>query len=372
MKVWLIIGVLLGTVAALGGLLVAASGIIPIKASSGHFAITEWFLQFSKERSVAMHTIGLKLPPLDSPALVIRGAGAYEVGCRPCHGSPDLPHPRIPRAMLPPPPYLPERIPDWEPEELFYIVKHGIKFTGMPAWVSQQRDDEVQAVVAFLLEFPKLDAAGYRRLVHGDRDRELAKRGSKAPLAELAGNEPPPTAASENCARCHGDDGLGRGDGAFPRLAGQRSEYLLNALKAYATDKRQSGIMQPVAAAFGDAELRALANHYARLKPAAPPAAPAGPSDRIERGRKIAREGIPDQNVPSCAECHGPQSTKRSPAYPILAGQHTDYLVLQLELLKERKRGGSSYVHIMHKIVPRLGREQIRDVSAYYASLPVE
>src|SRR5690606_30483543 len=135
---------------ALAGFLVAASGIIPIKASSGHWAITEWFLEFSMSRSVATHSLGIKTPPLDDPALILKGAGHYENGCMPCHGSPALPYPRVAWSMTPPPPNLTRSISEWKPKELFYIVKHGVKFTGMPAWPSQVRDDEVWAMVAFL------------------------------------------------------------------------------------------------------------------------------------------------------------------------------------------------------------------------------
>ena len=167
-KHWAFTIVALLAVLAVGGFLVAVSGIVPIKASSGHWPITTWFLQLAKHRSVATHTLGLKAPALDEPQLVLKGAGHYETGCRPCHGSPELRHPRIVQQMLPPPPYLPPRLSAWEPDELFYIVKHGIKFTGMPAWPARQRDDEVWAMVAFLRALPTLDAAAYRRLVHGD------------------------------------------------------------------------------------------------------------------------------------------------------------------------------------------------------------
>lgn len=363
MKMFALIAGVLGTVAALGGLLVAASGAIPIKASSGHWAITEWFLQFSKTRSVATHTLGMRLPDLSDPALVLRGAGAYESGCRPCHGSPALRNPRIARAMLPQPPYLPDRVPHWEPEELFYIVKNGIKFTGMPAWPSQVREDEVRAVVAFLLKFPSLDEAGYAELVHG----EVPDGASNEPLAELGGDNPPPKAARENCARCHGRDGRGRGGVVAPRIAGQRAEYLYNALRAYASDRRYSGIMQPVAAALSDREMRKLADYYAKL-PAGPPPSTATDAARRARGQQIATEGIPSQRVPACADCHGPNPRKKNPAYPVLAGLHPEYLATQLELLQQQHRGGSSFVHIMHKIVPRLGAEQIRDVASYYGS----
>jgi hypothetical protein len=69
--------------------------------------------------------------------------------------------------MLPSPPDLSTAVRDWRDRELFWIVKHGIKYTGMPAWVAAQRDDEVWAIVAFLRRLPTLDAAGYRELALG-------------------------------------------------------------------------------------------------------------------------------------------------------------------------------------------------------------
>jgi hypothetical protein len=65
--------------------------------------------------------------------------------------------------MTPHLPYLPPVIPARQPDELFYIVKHGIKFTGMPAWPAQQRDDERWAMVAFLRRLPDLAHASTRR-----------------------------------------------------------------------------------------------------------------------------------------------------------------------------------------------------------------
>ena len=63
-------------VLAVGGFVVAASGIVPLKASAGHWPITAWFLHFAMRRSVATHTLGLEVP----------GARRTEAGaarCRP-------------------------------------------------------------------------------------------------------------------------------------------------------------------------------------------------------------------------------------------------------------------------------------------------
>lgn len=353
---------------AVGGFLVAASGVIPVKASSGHWPITAWFLNFTMSRSVSTHSLGLNAPPLDDPTLVLKGAGHYETGCRPCHGSPQLHHPRIPQAMTPHPPYLPPRIPEWDPEELFYIVKHGVKFTGMPAWPAQQRDDEVWAMAAFLLAYPELDADEYDRLVHGEAPvhREVAA------ISGLPGPESVPPAVAESCARCHGQDGLGRGLGAFPKLAGQSAAYLTAALEAYSFGNRHSGIMEPLAAGLDRESIQKIADYYSRLnRPPSGPVSQVGPEIRaaVDRGEAIAHHGVPDQRVAACIHCHGPAPTPRNPFYPELAGQYPEYLVLQLELFKKKQRGGSSYAHVMQPIAGRLTNQQMQDVALYYGTL---
>ena len=361
---WMIPITTLLVVLGVGGLLVAASGIIPINASSGHWAITRWFLQFSKQRSVATHTLGLKAPPLDEPWLVLKGAGHYEIGCRPCHGSPELHHPRIAQRMEPPPPYLPQTISKWKAEELFYMVKHGIKFTGMPAWPSPQRDDEVWAMVAFLLAFPDLDAKQYRQLVNGETP-------ASEEAVALTALDPEVASASmtKSCAPCHGADGNGREVGAFPKLAGQRPDYFAASLAAYARGERHSGIMEPIAAGLSSEQIRELASHYDSLE--SRPSSPASQesAQSIERGQAIAQRGIPNQDVPACADCHGPNQTPRNPNYPMLAGQHADYLTLQLTLFKQEQRGGTAYAHLMRRVAAGMNSEQMRDVAYYYASL---
>lgn len=361
LRQWLFHSAIFASLLGVGGLLVALSGILPITASSGHWAATAAFLELAKKRAVWTHTLALEPPALDAPWLVLQGAGHYETGCRPCHGSPGERAPVIARSMTPHPPSLAARVPSWEPEELFYIVKHGIKFTGMPAWPALGRDDEVRAMVAFLRELPKLDARRYDQLVHGD----AMARVLRPPLEDL--HEPAPTAVVTSCARCHGEDGLGRGNAAFPKLAGQNRDYLYNALQAYAEGRRHSGMMQPVAAALDPQGWSELASYYAKL-PAHDVAVPQ-PAESVERGRRIATRGIPVQGLPSCAECHGPTASERNPAYPLLAGQYAEYLVGQLELFKRQGRGGSSYQHIMVNVASRLKTEQMRDVARYYASL---
>lgn len=366
MKRWLSRMVLVGALLAVGGFLVAASGVIPIKASSGHWAVTEWFLRFSMKRSLATHSLGIEVPNnLTDPNLVVKGAGHYEIGCRSCHGEPGLPQPRIASRMLPMPPALAPRIRESNPKKLFYVVKHGMKFTGMPAWPSPHRDDEVWAMVAFLLKYPELGPDEYRKLVQREPKTYV-------PMS-LEPSTHPPAAVVESCARCHGGDGLGRGSGAFARLAGQHPEYLRNALEAYASGRRHSGIMGPVATPLTADRIREVAGYYSSLRGPAPSLtdtnAPAVATADIARGETIALHGIPKQRVPACVECHGPGAHRGKPEYPSLAGQSAGYLQLQLTLFNENRRGGSAYAHLMKPVASRLTPEQMGDVTRYFESL---
>jgi cytochrome c553 len=346
-------------VLTVGGLLFAASGVLPLKASSGHWAITEWLLHFSMRRSVKTHALLVSAPPLDDPSLVMRGAAHFDLGCRPCHGSPAGARPEVARAMLPPPPELSPRIQGWTASELFYIVKHGVKFTGMPAWPSQQRDDEVWAVVAFLRQLPDL----------GDREYLALARAAPETTLELgAEGESVPELIRESCARCHGIDGLGRGGGGFPKLAGQRLEYMTRALFAYLEGRRHSGVMKSVVAGLTPDTIAETAAYFSAL-PVPPATEDPETSDDLARGRVIATQGRPERDVPACIECHGPAAMPKNPAYPILSAQYSDYLALQLRLLQGRQRGGSEFLPLMHEFVDRLSDDDIRDVSAYFAAL---
>lgn len=336
----------LAALAALG-LLVAWSGIINVGASSGHWRITYWALHWVMQNSTRTYARLEPEPPanLDTPAHVRRAVGHFETSCAFCHGSPLRVNPVLPAHMTPMPPPLSNASATWSPRELSRIVKHGVKYTGMPAWIAPERDDEVWAMVAFLRALPGLSAADYRKLASGPavpQDRVL-----------------------EGCARCHGLDG-GSSEGAFPVIGGQSEAYLDATLRAFAKGARHSGYMQFAVDGIDDADVRRLAAHYA---------AQPGVSDTVQpaesAGAAIALRGLPKADVPACESCHGAPS-KRSPdhrnrAYPRLAGQDAAYIVGQLRLFKEDARGGTDYAHIMQRIAERLPPEAIAAVATFYS-----
>ena len=154
----------------------------------------------------------IQAPALNDADLVKLGAGHFHGGCASCHGAPGIPVSPIARHMLPPPPDLATSMRPWKDEELFWIVQHGIKYTGMPGWVAIERADEIWAVVAFLKRMPQLDAEGYSELAFGSV--RLANQNGR----ELATVESNPQSTGA-CARCHGAEASGPTSALVPRLA---------------------------------------------------------------------------------------------------------------------------------------------------------
>lgn len=338
-------------------------GLAPIAASSGHWEITNRVLHGTMRRTVIARALTVPVPPLDDPALVVRGARHYETGCAPCHGSPVDQPPVIPSAMAPDPPFLPPRMGRWDDAELFWIVKHGIKFTAMPAWPAQSRDDEVWAMTAFLRVLPNLDDEAYRRLAAAIEGHPADfTAGADAAVVGEAKFE----RVVASCRRCHGAE---TGGDAFPELAGQHAPYIRASLAAYAEGVRFSGIMQPIAAALEPETMHRLAAHFADL-PGLEPAGSLGETD--DSGRAIAEAGNPRTGVPACRHCHGPVEPWRNPRFPRLAGQNADYLAQQLRLFREDRRGGTAFAPIMATIAERLTDAEVAAVAAYYATLDGE
>lgn len=354
---------------ALAGLLFAWSGVLYIGATGGHSAPVGWFLHWVMQNSIRTHALPHQAPDLSDPALLPRGAGHYATSCAPCHGAPGQPQSPVLAQSTPPPPALAQGLADWSAEELFVIIRHGVRYSGMPGWVAPARQDEVWAMVAFLRQMPGLDAARYLALAEAGLRRDPATPPATPPGLEGLATRPGGgalAASLRDCARCHGLDGLGAGT-AFPILAGQSAAYLEATLRDYAEARRQSGIMQPAAARPDPAQLRALAEHYA-AQPHPGPAGPAADPAMLEEGGRLAREGFSPRGVPACLSCHGGAALARNPALPRLHGQHAGYLENQLALWREGARGGGESPQVMAAIAGRLSPGQARAVAAWFAA----
>ena len=143
----------------------AWSGIYDIGADTAHTRPVYSMLEMLRERSVTARARKLHPPPnLDDAALIRQGAGNYNAMCTGCHLGPGMEATELSKGLYPAPPDFSRTEVD-DPSHHFWVIKHGIKASGMPAWGKSMSDEYIWGMVAFLQQLPKLDAARYQALV---------------------------------------------------------------------------------------------------------------------------------------------------------------------------------------------------------------
>ena len=167
------------------------------------------------------------------------------------------------------------------------------------------------------------------------------------------------------CGTCHGPDGNST-QPKFPRLAGQRANYLVTQLKGFRAQTRGDpdaiGYMWGMAAELDDPTIEALAAYYAAQKPAV---SRSGDAPLVARGREIYEHGVPAQGVPACSTCHGADAHGQQ-EFPRLAGQHAQYVLKQLGSFQSNMRN----VAMMHGVAQNLHLEDMQAVAAYLEAQP--
>jgi cytochrome c553 len=178
------------------------------------------------------------------------------------------------------------------------------------------------------------------------------------------------------CAACHGAKGIAVAP-TFPNLAGQSATYLYVQLRAFKDGARVNAVMQPLAKALSDQDMRNLAAHFASLP--GKPASRATPAS--SRGATLFHDGDTAQGVPPCQGCHGvdgrgprpdPTSTAPQPAwstFPVLAGQDAPYVLAQLKAYHDGTRVGTSNDKVMQGVAHNLSAADMRALAKYVSTL---
>ncbi len=124
-----------------------------------------WALIRVREASITRHSASIARPPLDDPALVRGGARAYvDLGCTSCHGGLGA-KPALFSKGLNPQPNLKAVIKDIKPEEIFWVLKNGIRMSGMPSFGSGATpvpDRDLWSIAAFLKQVPSLSDEDFK------------------------------------------------------------------------------------------------------------------------------------------------------------------------------------------------------------------
>jgi len=140
------------------------SGAYNIAADDPHWPLTEWLMDAVRDRSIAENASEVVVPPLDDESLVRSGAGNYDAMCVGCHLKPGVERSEASAGLYPAPPNLTRRRAD-DVAWTFWVIKHGIKMSGMPAWGKSMDDASIWGIVAFLQKLPDMSETDYHKWV---------------------------------------------------------------------------------------------------------------------------------------------------------------------------------------------------------------
>lgn len=156
-----VLGVVVTVVIALGVTYVGVSrGWMPAAADVKPSAMERWAALRSLNASIARESAGLKSPIPPTEANLLAGAKEYEEECLGCHGAADGKPSAVASGLYIPAPQLARHgVEDDEVGETYWKVRHGIRFTGMPAFGHAMSDTEMWQVSLFLKQMDKLPPA---------------------------------------------------------------------------------------------------------------------------------------------------------------------------------------------------------------------
>ena len=139
------------------------SGVYNIGADDHHTKPVFAVMQALRERSIDAHSKDIVVPDLNDEQLILKGAGQYAAMCTGCHLKPGMADSEIRPGLYPQPPNLSQvRV---APREAFWVIKHGIKMSAMPAWGGSHDDPTIWSMVAFLQKLPDMTPAQYKAMV---------------------------------------------------------------------------------------------------------------------------------------------------------------------------------------------------------------
>ena len=183
------------------------------------------------------------------------------------------------------------------------------------------------------------------------------------PLVLYAQENAPNKAAI--CAACHGQQG-NSANPEWPNIAGQHPKYFIKQLKEMRDSSLYNApIMSTIVATLSKQDIDELAAYYARM----PIAYSSTPEQFLKHGEQLYREGDFAKRITACIACHGPKGSGNAQAgFPVLAGQHAVYTVLQLNAFKDGKRK-NDLNHIMRDISSRMSQDDMKAVAHYIEGL---
>ena len=147
--------VLLGSVLTLTLLLlsilvVTRLGLMPVSADGAHSRLETRIMPMALHASIVRHASEETNPMPLSEDNLKTGVATYKAMCARCHSTPEGNASVYGQSFYPPAPQLPKGMAQYTDSQLFWLIKHGIRNTGMPAWGGMLSDEEIWQIVSLL------------------------------------------------------------------------------------------------------------------------------------------------------------------------------------------------------------------------------
>ncbi len=184
-----------------GGLL--WSGSYNVAADDAHTAPVLSMLTTMREQSIRRHAAEIKVPDLSAPEKIRQGAGNYAAMCTACHLAPGMAPTELSKGLYPVPPSFKSLRPN--PAHQFWVIKHGIKASGMPAWGRSMDDEYIWGMVAFLQRLPSLSEAEYVALVESSEGHSHGGDETHSHQSDTTSKSDHATGATAANTHVHGD-----------------------------------------------------------------------------------------------------------------------------------------------------------------------
>jgi mono/diheme cytochrome c family protein len=154
----------LGIVVAIAAGVFFFGGFFNVAASEEDNPAVKWALIRVRSAAIERHASGTPPMKLDDPAVIQNGARAFaKAGCANCHGAPGVEWSKFSEGLNPDPPDLKESAAGYEPANIFWVVKNGVRMTGMPSFgKAGVADNDIWQITAFIKALPKVSEADYK------------------------------------------------------------------------------------------------------------------------------------------------------------------------------------------------------------------
>ena len=152
-------------IAMIVGLTIMFTGAYNVAASEPHAGIVRWVLDTTFHNSVRARSDEQTMQPTPAGNTNLRaGFREFQEYCVHCHGAPGVKRAEWASGMTPMPPNLSRAAKEWSPDEIFWIVKHGVKMTGMPPFGDTESDQTIRNIAAFVDRLPEISPAEFSRM----------------------------------------------------------------------------------------------------------------------------------------------------------------------------------------------------------------